>query len=125
MEDERVENRTCPRSRVIIRAEVRLKCGVIVDGAALDLSLRGLLLETERTLPLDCSVKVTLVRDGGACEQRIDCQGTVTRLDPRGVAILFDEMGAENTARLQHLLALDNGAGEAPELAATFAAEYY
>ena len=123
MEDKRVEHRACPRSRVIIRVEVRLKCGVIVDGAALDLSLSGLLLETERMLPLDCPVKVTLVREGGSCEHRIDCQGTVSRLDPRGVAIVFDEMCADSAARLHHLLQLDD-VGEVPALSATCAGEY-
>ena len=124
MEEKRVEHRTCPRSRVLIRVEVRLKCGVIVDGAALDLSLSGLLFETERMLPLDCPVKVTLVREGGSSEHHIECQGTVSRLDPRGVAIAFEEMGADNLARLHHLLGLDDLTEESV-LSGTFAGEYY
>lgn len=125
MEVKRVEHRTCPRSRVIIRAEVRLTCGVIVDGATVDISLSGLLLETERMLPLDCPVKVTLVHEGDSCEHRIYCQGTVSRLDPRGVAIVFDELCSNSAARLQHLLQLDDGMAEEPALSATFAGEYY
>jgi hypothetical protein len=69
-------------------------------------------------------VKVTLVREGGSCEHRIDCQGTVSRLDPRGVAIVFDEMCADSAARLHHLLQLDD-IDEVPALSATFAGEYY
>ena len=124
MEDKVVEHRTCPRSRVDIHVEVRLKCGVIVDGAAVELSLNGLLLETERMLPLDCPVKVTLVHEGESVEHRIEFQGAVSRLDPRGVAIVFDEMCADSSARLHHLLQLDDVA-EGPALSATFAGEYY
>ncbi len=125
MEVKRVEHRTHPRSRVVIRAEVRLTCGVIVDGALVNLSLSGLLLETERMLPLDCPVKVTLVHEGDSCEHRIDCQGTVSRLDPHGVAIMFDEMCADSASRMQHLLQLDDGIIEEPVLSATFAGEYF
>ena len=125
MEEKRVEHRTSPRSRVIVRAEVRLTCGVIVDGALVNLSLSGLLLETERMLPLDCPVKVTLVHEGDSFEHRIDCQGTVSRLDPHGVAVMFDELCAESTARLHHLLQLDDGAIEESVLSAAFAGEYY
>lgn len=125
MEDKRVEQRTCPRSRVVIRVEVRLKCGVIVDGAAVDISQGGLLFETERMIPLDCPVKVTLVHEGGSPEHHFECQGTVSRLDPRGVAIVFEEMNAENAARLDHLLELGGDWMEEPVLSGSFEGEFY
>lgn len=105
--------------------EVRLNCGVIVDGVTLDLSEGGLLLETERTLPLDCTVKVRLLHDGDSREHHIECQGTVCRIDSRGVAIEFGEMSAASRVRLRNLLRMDGEAPEEPELVAVFAGEYY
>jgi hypothetical protein len=104
---------------------MRLDCGVIVDGVTLNLSPSGLLLETERMPPLDCTVKVTLLRDGDAREHHIECHGTVCRLDSRGVAIEFDEMCAASTVRLGNLLRMDGKPVEEPELVASFAGEYY
>jgi hypothetical protein len=125
MEEKRAEHRKHPRKKVSMRVEVRLNCGVIVDGAALDLSHGGLLFETERMLPLDCTVKVRLVRGGDAREHHIECHGTVCRIDSRGVAVMFDEMCADSAARLGNLLRMDGEAVEEPALCAVFAGEYY
>ncbi len=125
MEDKWAEHRKYPRKKVSIWVEVRLNCGVIVDGAALNLSRGGLLFETERMLPLDCTVKVRLVRDGEAREHHVECHGSVCRIDSQGVAIVFEEVCADSAARLHHLLQLDDDAVEEPVLAASFVGEYY
>ncbi len=125
MEAKWAEHRKYPRKQVCLWVEVRLDSGVIVDGAALNLSHGGLLFETDFMLPLDCTVRVTLLRDGEAREHHVECHGTVCRLDSQGVAIMFGEVCADCTARLNHLLQTGEDDGGEPILVAAFAGEYY
>lgn len=92
MSEDQREQREHERNCVKLRAEVRLHCGVMVDGRAVDVSLGGLLFETERSLPLDCPVRVCLVFEGAGGERRFECQGRVARFDARGLAISFTEL---------------------------------
>lgn len=86
------EQRASKRHHVAAHVEVRLERGVLVEGWVLDISEHGLLLATERSLPLDSRVRVLVYPGCHADEERFCCLGTVARLDIRGVAIAFDEM---------------------------------
>jgi len=56
----RTEQRDSDRVRVAARVEVRLHSGVLVEGGVVDLSERGILMATERSLPLDSRVRVLI-----------------------------------------------------------------
>jgi len=125
MQEKWAEQRQFPRKSVSMGVEARLSCGVIVDGITMNLSQGGLLLQTQMMLPLDCTVKVRLFREGETHEHHVECHGTVCRFDMAGVAIQFEEISSTNASRLASHLLMDGTAAEEPELAATFAGEYY
>ncbi|MBW7863644.1 MAG: PilZ domain-containing protein [Candidatus Hydrogenedens sp.] len=89
------EQRASKRHHVAAHVEVRLERGVLVEGWVVDISEHGLLLATERSLPLDSRVRVLVYPGCHADEERFCCHGTVARLDLRGVAVAFDEMDNE------------------------------
>lgn len=102
-----VEKRRFTRAKVAVRVEVRLDCGVLIEGRACDVSLNGLFLETERSLPLRSRVRVKMVVGGGLGEAHIECAGIVSRLDWRGVAIELDQVAAESIEHLRELVRYD------------------
>ena len=102
---EQISNhREFTRCQIAVRVEVRLESGVMMDGTAINLSLKGILFATERSLPLDSRVKVSIVLDAGQGEQRIDCLGHVARIDNCGVAIEFSDVDGDSLEHLRQLL---------------------
>lgn len=98
------QGREFSRSPVHVRTEVRLTTGVLVEGQARNVSLNGLLFATERALPMGHTVKVSLILDTGAGEQRIETNGRVARLEEAGVAIAFDQVDAGSLDHLRQLV---------------------
>lgn len=98
------EHRECSRSPVNARIEVRLSNGVVLEGEAVDVSLRGLMFLTERRLPVGKSVLVVLLLDGGLDQQRIEVGGHVARLDDDGVAVEFTQIDADSVQHLRRLV---------------------
>lgn len=107
MNTARPEQREFTRCRVAFRVEVRTRCGVLVDGIAEDLSLKGVLLKTERSLPLDAPVRVSIVLDEADAPFRVECEGTVARIDRRGVAIAFSSIDGDSLEHLRQVLRLN------------------
>lgn len=85
------ERRKHQRSTVPLHVDLRLKCGVLIEGRALNVSLCGMLVETERSLPKGTRVRVCMFHKNFPLEH-ITCSGVVTRLDSWGMAIEFDEL---------------------------------
>ena len=97
------EKRKCKRQQVPFHVEVRLESGVLVEGCALNVSMNGLLFETERSLPVGCRVRVYLIHES-APHDHILCHGEVARLDEWGLAISFDDIHPDHLEVLyQHL----------------------
>jgi len=98
-----IEQREYSRRPVSLSVQVRLETGVLVEGRACNVSLNGLFLVTERSLPLGSRVKVIIT--AGNAEQKMDisCPGIVSRLDERGVAI---EMGKIDEQSMHNLYSL-------------------
>ncbi|HOQ90378.1 MAG TPA: PilZ domain-containing protein [Candidatus Hydrogenedentes bacterium] len=107
MDTAKSEQREFSRCRVSFRVEVRTRCGVLVDGSAEDLSLKGVLLKTERSLPLDAPVRVAILLDGPEGGYRVECEGTVARIDRRGVAIAFTAIDGDSLEHLRQVLRLN------------------
>lgn len=110
-----IEQRKYSRSPVSLLVQVRLESGVLVEGKASNVSLNGLFLETERSLPLGSPVRIHMTV--GNVEEKADivCPGVVSRLDERGVAIEIGKIDEESLHRLCGLVratAKDNAALE-------------
>lgn len=94
-----VERRKQERKPVPMHVEVRLESGVLVEGNTVNVSLNGLLFETERSLPLGTRVRVYLTPES-LPHEHIMCRGEVSRLDDWGVAIAFDQVQPEHVETL-------------------------
>lgn len=98
-----IERRKQVRKPVPMRVEVRLESGVLVEGNTVNVSLNGLLFETERSLPLGTRVRVYLTPESPSHEH-IMCKGEVSRLDDWGVAIAFDQIQPGQVETLYHYI---------------------
>ncbi|HNY84977.1 MAG TPA: PilZ domain-containing protein [Candidatus Hydrogenedentes bacterium] len=107
----RTEQRDSDRVRVAARVEVRLHSGVLVEGVVVDLSERGILMATERSLPLESRVRVLICPDKGGAADGVCLDGRVARMDIRGVAIAFAPVDSIERKRLRRIMDTD---GESP-----------
>ncbi len=100
----RVDQRKYARSPISLDVQVRLCTGVLVEGHACNISLNGLFLETERSLPLGCRVKIKMTVSNSADKTDVTCTGVVSRVDNKGVAIALDVLSDTNMAKLCQLI---------------------
>lgn len=96
--------RASKRHQVAAHVEVRMERGVLVEGWVVDISEHGVLLATERSLPLDSRVRVLVFPGGCLDEERFCWHGMVARVDIRGVAVAFDMMNDAQRAQLRELI---------------------
>ena len=97
------EKRKHKRSEVPLHVDVRLESGVLIDGQTVNISLNGLLFETERYLPIGARVRVYLTHESTQHEH-IVCSGEVARLDEWGVAIAFDQIHPDHRETLHRYI---------------------
>ncbi len=93
------EKRGQMRSSVPMHVEVRLECGAVVEGQAVNVSMNGLFFVTEHYLPVGCRVRVYLTH-ANMPHDPILCRGEVSRLDEWGMAIAFEQV---NPAQMETL----------------------
>jgi hypothetical protein len=105
------EHREFSRSPIDARTEVRLRNGITVEGKAVDVSLRGLMLATEDRLPVGKPVRVMLILEGNREPKRINAGGHIARLDDAGVAVCFTDLDLDNTQYLRDLITLNAPTG--------------
>lgn len=92
------------RSMVQVNAEIRLTCGMLIEGKTRDASLGGALFTTERPLPQGHPVCVTLCLDFGDEHHRIKAEGHVARVDEDGIAISFASISADGLEHLRRVI---------------------
>ena len=101
------ENREYSRSPIHARTEVRLGNGVIVEGRAVDVSLRGLMFVTEDRLPIGKPVRVMLILEGNCQPKRINASGRIARMDDAGVAVHFTDLDIDNAQYLRDVVSFN------------------
>jgi hypothetical protein len=113
------EHRECSRSLIHGRTEVRLGNGITVEGKAVDVSLRGLMLATEDRLPIGKPVRVMLILDGDREPKRINAGGRIARMDDAGVAVSFTDLDLDNAQYLRDIVTFNAPAGLAMPMLAS------
>ena len=98
------EHREYSRSPIHARTEVRLGNGITVEGKAVDVSLRGLMFESESRLPIGKPVRVMLILDGDAEPRHINVGGHIARNHDQGLAVQFTDMDLDNTHFLRQVI---------------------
>jgi len=97
-------SREFTRSRTRVRAEVRTEAGILIEGPTLDVSIRGLLVEVERPLPVGTPCSISLILEGGVEQTSVNVTGDVARTEERAMAIEFSGIDAEAFAHLRQLV---------------------
>lgn len=95
------ELRTHTRWPICAHAELRLENGMLMEGQSRNVSLNGVLLTSERMLPVGNSCRVSIVVDDELQAIRINVYGRVVRMDEVGIAIEFAYVDVENFDRLR------------------------
>jgi hypothetical protein len=75
-----------------------------VVGATRDVSLNAIYLFGERSLPAGTRCRVTLFIGGRESGVRVEASGRVARVDPRGMAVAFDEVNLDGYHHLKQLV---------------------
>ncbi len=103
-------NREFTRVKVAIHVELRMGGNVVIQGELENVSLNGMLLCCETTLPEQTPCLVFLQLDGGQGGPTIEAQGLVTRTEPHKLGIQFTEViGVESTNHLRNLVLYNSG----------------
>ena len=106
-----VENqREFTRVKVAIQAELHVGGNVEVHGELENVSMNGLLLRCETSLPEETPCKIMIHLEGGQGGPTIEAQGHVTRTQPHKLAVTFTELiGHESSHHLQNLVLYNSG----------------
>lgn len=106
-----VENhREFMRVKVAIHAELRVGGNVVIQGELENVSLNGLLLNSETSLPEQTPCLIFVHLDGGQGGPTIEARGVVARTETRKLAVQFDEIiGNESIQHLKNLVLYNSG----------------
>jgi len=98
------ECREFSRSRVHAHVEVSLESGVMVDGTAADISLRGMRFSTERSLPVGKQVHVRVLLNAEDPDPCLRIGARIARVEAGGVALEFTGVDADSIEHLRRLI---------------------
>jgi hypothetical protein len=95
--------------RVPFHAEAMVKNkDIMINGKIVNLSMRGMFLNTDGRLPNDDQVKITILLTGSSSQLSIDLMGRVSRQTDIGIAIVFKEMDLDSFIHLRNVVAYNS-----------------
>ena len=98
------------RVKVAIHVELRVGGNVVIPGEIENVSLNGLLIRSDSTLPEQTPCLACIYLDGGTGGPTIEAKGQVVRTGPGKLAIQFlDILGTEGMRHLQNLILYNSG----------------
>lgn len=100
----KTEARESTRSPITAEMQVRLSSGILLEGSARDVSMKGVLFDTWRSLPVGNRVRVHLSIKTGDELHTINTEGLVARICDGGVAIEFTKIDTESEEHLRRLV---------------------
>jgi len=75
-----------------------------MEGESRNVSLNGMLITSERLLPVGNTCRVSLLLHGNVGNLRLEMHGRVVRVDDEGIAIEFSQVGIESLEHLRKLV---------------------
>lgn len=97
-------SRKFSRTPLQAKVELRLQTGILVEGHSRDLSVRGVWLSTDRSLPVGNLSRVRIMLDTNLGQLRVEMLGRVVRDDEGGLAIEFLDVAEEMEHHLMAVL---------------------
>lgn len=113
---DRTEKRT--RKRVLYRFEAKVEVSgyQVIYPEIHDISMSGVFLKTEETLPVGTKGNITIVLFCGDIQEKIYSQFSVQRIvkqdsesQPRGFAVLFEDIDTESSITLFNVIKYQSG----------------
>lgn len=79
----------------------------LVTGATRDVSLKGLYVNGERSIPAGARCTITLFLGGRGSQARVEASGRIARVDSGGMAVAFEEVSLDGYEHLKQLVLLN------------------
>jgi hypothetical protein len=98
------ERRAFGRGMLSMAVVVTTKDGRTMAGGCRDLSLDGVFVCGEPTIPVGTDCKISMTHSNGQKTLHIECKGQVARHTPGGIGMRFTSVGAEDLRKMYHLL---------------------
>lgn len=80
-----------------------------INGNVRNLSLKGMLVDVQTTLPEDTDLSITIYLSGSTSTLTLDMKGVVVRCDENGIAVLFREIDVESFIHLRSIVGYNEG----------------
>ncbi len=93
--------------RVEFRTQVFLTVGaseIHVEGSSRDLSLNGIFIRTEESIPVESKCNVKVILSGMDDGLSLQMQGCIVRNDSSGVAVTFTSMDVDSYTHLKNVV---------------------
>ncbi len=103
-----MEKRKSSRVEFDINAMVKYDNNV-VEGMVRDLSLRGLFVETDKSIPIGTRVTIVVSLQGSTSDLTVNVTGSVVRHESDGFAIHFEEMDLDSFVHIRNIVAYNEG----------------
>ena len=101
MEDQEKRN----ISRITFRTNATVKKdGSVIQGGIRDLSLKGVFIKTQDSLPVQSDVDIEIHLSGAATDLSVQVNGTVVRNSPDGIAFKFSNMDLDSYIFLKNIV---------------------
>lgn len=97
------EKRTKTRVEFHTTAEIAYK-GKTIKGPIINLSLKGLFLQTDEKTDLGARVKVTVRLSGSSTDLSIKIDAEIIRIEDDGIALEFKEMELDSFIHLRNIV---------------------
>jgi hypothetical protein len=92
---------------------------VTISGLVDNLSMKGMFLKTQESLPGDGLLEISIVLSGASSLLSIKVKGCAVRQTDEGIAVEFQEMDIDSFVHLKNVVALNSDDADA------FYEEYY
>ncbi|TBR21191.1 PilZ domain-containing protein [bacterium] len=99
-----VEKRRRNRSRCRIEAVVETEPGGFWKGPCRDISMHGLYLTRAAGAAAGARCRVAITLQDGASQVALAMRGRIVRVEPAGMAVAFESMGAETSWHLRNII---------------------
>ncbi|MFO8048881.1 MAG: PilZ domain-containing protein [Desulfosudaceae bacterium] len=97
-------------TRVVFRVKAKMEYdGRIVEGEVLNLSLKGMLVDTDIDIPENQELAIKVYLSGTTSEVNLNMKGEVVRSDQTGVAIEFREIDLDSFIHLRSVVGYNEG----------------
>lgn len=97
-------------TRVMFNVKAELSSGnQTIRGEVRNLSLKGMLVDAEATVPADTDLDIKIYLSGTSSSLTLSMKGNVVRYDENGLAVAFKEIDVESFIHLRSVVGYNEG----------------